>query len=533
MDGHNNGLETAASSNGREGSHPPRPSRVRAYFQSLTNTVHDLLRHFRRNEHRNVDIDGDNLNRFLTALLADPPSLNQAIQSSKPEFLTTQIDAEYTEDQYGADKPPDASDGNNKHYRKAPFQFIDKDWGLGWTDGRSGQPLRLDRPTLEAGARLELKERVQEIGQLIAVKVTRFAALKDLLDRREEHLKTTQDFYEKLSRKRNANYLEFSRPLGYLYLVFGILLFLADVPLSLKLVASGFQVPVEAELPEGVAAIGSTTKLLIDHLLIYPRYVIGLFWESLALAGGIAFVGIIVKYYVDLIVLRDKDVERPRLLATVVLTVILFGFIGTVFLLGNFRAEQQMQADRRQIDNTVRDENQKNQAFNENNPTAQPRRVFSETEIVDEVNRRYGTQSSMKSAWLIQTFIALTILLPVVGGVCFSASGARFRNAKQYWLAFLDYKKAENERDRLVLQIAKEQGDVTQLTQRLQELKSDPDYLTAIVDFKLGVYQHGYARGRTIPETVESGASLYERCESAISKLLSRKAQEKVYGIPK
>src|SRR5712664_4086138 len=34
---------------------------------------------------------------------------------------------------------PDPSDGNNKKYRKPPYEYVDTDWHLGWTDGRCGQ----------------------------------------------------------------------------------------------------------------------------------------------------------------------------------------------------------------------------------------------------------------------------------------------------------------------------------------------------------------------------------------------------------
>src|SRR5829696_4534251 len=221
---HNNGFENAARSNGSGAVSASQPNKVKTYLRRWATFLFNLLRHLRRNEHRHVDIDGDDLNRVLTAMMEDGHHITQA---------DLNIRAEYPDDtDSDVDKPPSPSDGNDKKYKKAPFHFVNTEWGLGWTDGRSGQPLKLSRTTLEAAAQLELKERVHAIKQLIALKLTRFTALQELLAKRDARLKTKEETYEELLKKRNGNYLEFSRPLGYLYLVFAILLFLADVPLS-------------------------------------------------------------------------------------------------------------------------------------------------------------------------------------------------------------------------------------------------------------------------------------------------------------
>ncbi|MDX6612509.1 MAG: hypothetical protein QOD75_1695 [Blastocatellia bacterium] len=516
----NNGSGSTIGSRNEENGRVREPTREnfnriqRAYAK-----VAEIIRRLQRNEHRRFDIDGDQLKELLAELAKTE---NEATDTGK-KFIRP----EYPENPQDRTDYPDPSDGNNRNYRKPPYAYIDEEWHLGWTDGRVGQPPRLNKDIVEARVRTEAAEALLSTQAKMASKETTIAGLSDLLDKRKVRLESKEDFYNKLSDKRNRNYLEFSRSLGYLYLFFAILLFLADIPLSLKLVASGFQVPVEADLPAGVAPIGSSTKLLIDHLLFHPWVVLGNFWESLALAAGIAFVGIIVKYYVDLIVLRDAETPGPKKLAIVVLTVILFGFVTTIFFLGNFRAEQQSQAVRRQVETNLRNENEANKIFNSGNPNAL-RKIFRENEITEEVTKRFNdTQALSGSKWLIQTFIALTLLLPIVGGVCFSASGSKLRNAKQYWFALLDYKKLEIECDKLSLSLKKEEGDLQGLRENLKQILGDPDRLKSRAELKLGLYLHGYARGQTVPETLEEGASLYERCEKTVTKLLAKKSRER------
>lgn len=41
------------------------------------------------------------------------------------------------------------------------------------------------------------------------------------------------------------------------------------------------------------------------------------------------------------------------------------------------------------------------------------------------------------------------------------------------------------------------------------------------------LYMHGYERGRNVPETAGAGASLYDRCEKAVNKLLAGKPRTK------
>ena len=485
--------------------------------RSVLERVFDWLR---RNGYRSSHREDQHFREMLD-------ELSNSENGAKGYDIDPFIQPEYPQVPDERKNSPDPSDGNNKKYRKPPYEYLDTDWHLGWTDGRCGQSQTVNSEIIKARVQVEAEQELHGVQSEIAAKETRIAGLNDLLERRKPRLRKQEDLHDRLSEKRNKNFLEFSRPLGYVYLLFAILLFLADIPLSLKLVASGFQVPVEADLPPDVSRIGSSPKLLIDHLLFHPWYVFGMFWESMALAAGIAFLGIIVKYYVDLIVLRDSETKRPGWLPISVLTLILFGFGATTFFLGNFRAEQQSQAVRREIETNLRKENSENLTFNQRYPNAS-RVVFQENDIDGEVTKRFNQKQALTgSKWLTQTFIALTLLLPVVGGVCFSASGIRLRNAKQCRLAFSDYKKIEAECDMLSLRSKKEEGELQGLRDKLKIIEKDPDRLKSREALKLSLYLHGYARGRTVPETLEEGASLYDRCEKTVIKLLAQKSREK------
>jgi hypothetical protein len=441
------------------------------------------------------------------------------------------IRAEYEPLKTGEIPAVDPSDANNKKYRKPPFEYTTEEWHLGWTDGRCGELADLNGKIPEGDVRRELEVELKTTEEKIAECGTGIPAFEQLVERKRIRFNRAEELFNDLTTRRNANYIDFSKPLGYLYFIFAVCLFAADIPLSLKLVASGFQVPVEADMPSDVPKIGSASKLLIDHLLFHPWYVIGTFWEPMTLAAGIALVGIIVKYYLDVVILPRRGAERPHWIVIIVLTIILFGFVGTLYSLGHFRAEQQQQAVRREIEDKLRAEDLENRTFNQSRPNT-PRPVYDEHAIAQEVENRYKAKAGVTaSQYLIQTFIALTLLLPIIGGVCFSASGAKLRNANQYKVAKSEYAECESEFDRASLLLQKENGRLKGLetlkARTIRALETDSEVAWR-VSLKRDLYSHGYARGQLAAETLEEGATLYARCEKVVEKLLAKRARNKV-----
>ena len=156
------------------------------------------------------------------------------------------IHSEYEPLKPGQVPDVDPSDANNKKYRKPPYEYTAGEWHLGWTDGRCGEAASLNNEIAEGEVRRELEIELKSTETRIAECETRIPVLEQLVEGKRGRFERAEKHFDELSTRRNDNYMEFSRLLGYLYFGFAICLFAADIPLSLKLVASGFRVPVEA-----------------------------------------------------------------------------------------------------------------------------------------------------------------------------------------------------------------------------------------------------------------------------------------------
>jgi hypothetical protein len=400
----------------------------------------------------------------------------------------------------------DLSDNSNRKFHKPPTEYDDYVWHLGWTDGRYGQPRDNNEALLRAQAKLRWQREVAAMDAEVAAARARAGRLKDSLDRVRQGYEQLRDIYLAAVRERSENPQAFSMSLWLIYSLVALLLFAADLPLSLKLVAMGY----------GVTTEDPDSGRTVDNLLTDPRFVITHFWEAMLLALGIALAGVFVKYFIDSVVYGDERPARPRTFYAVVM-VVLVGFLVTTVLLGVFRADQQRNKQVQSLTNQVKELEQQQQR----RPSPQLADAINDTRT-----RIKGLEDESALSVRTVSFIALTLLFPVVGGICFSVGWRKLVKSYHHRKLGKEYRQVDEQYDRALLAHGEAEGAREALEQKLARAVQEYATGDAYAEARVSLYRHGYMRGRNVPETIDAGESLYNRCENSVAKLLAKKMRD-------
>jgi hypothetical protein len=365
-------------------------------------------------------------------------------------------------------------------------------WTLGWYDGHGGLPQHELRPAIEAEGRILLERLTHEQALVVARQTAVSRQSEESSANLKRRLTSITEELEQLEARRSEKSQAFSLPIGLVFVFVATLLFLADIPLSLRLVARGFDLKTESG------------ALNVDMLLIQPVTIFVLFWEPILLALGIAFSGLFVKFFYDEVLpqwtKQLEHVERYAMLGMFIL------FLATIICLGWFRAEIQRELT-----------------------TDSARRIQQQMGVTTEMSTQVPAQSSPTepvSGGLLAkaTFILLTLTFPLTGAVCFSAGMKQISN---YW-------RLRSLR-RLVERISLESEKAIGRWHEAQAmLKSDEEWLAflradksreAVSDLRQALYAHGYQRGKGATEPLFDEKGLYGQAASVAKWNLVEKAR--------
>jgi hypothetical protein len=378
---------------------------------------------------------------------------------------------------FESDRAVAPSDGNDRGFPRDAAKYREEFWELGWTDGRLGKPLAEALAAVEWRAEVERNEQLSELRAELATAKSKTETITTRLGSSPDLLKKLRGDHDKLKVQRLEKVSKSSLPLGIIYTLVGFSLFVADLPLSLTLVARALRIPLR---------VGATS---VHQLFQNPFGVIfGATWEAMFLAIGIAFSGVFVKFYLDEFTFMaegesnsDEASAPPSRKAPFLMKVILGLFISTTILLGVFRA------------------------YGMGNPS-----------------NDFGFY--LESL----TFIALTLMFPVIGGVCFSAGWNRLEKAKQYYLMQRSISRLETKCEQLQNELVIAEADVTRLEESLKQVEEESSS-NAIKQFKLSLYKHGYLRGYTLPETLHTEDRLFLKAKRITEKFLARDLRSRLW----
>ena len=137
------------------------------------------------------------------------------------------------------------SDGSNGEFARWPYGYGEPLWGLGWTDGRLGEPREKHENVIRGWCKLRGLQEIELKEERIARVKGELNSLKEKSDRTDDQLTEATNQFKQISAEQSLRYSEFSYVVAGIYLFVSFMLFLSDVPLTLKLVAKGFDLKTE------------------------------------------------------------------------------------------------------------------------------------------------------------------------------------------------------------------------------------------------------------------------------------------------
>ncbi len=345
-----------------------------------------------------------------------------------------------------------------------PVTFDDPEWWRGWTIGRLG----LLPEDVKAIFTLQAERRREEHVVALEAELNKAEAEATIARGRHERAANAatkvEDAFSAVEKDRLNNPTAYSWPLGVFYCIVALILWIADLPLSL-LAADGLGIRTDYRALEDLATIRDRWTTM---------------WEPLAFAIGIAALALFFKFVADFF-FKPNYLSRPwvRLVATVLLMAVLLIVGGNLFLLARLRTGVR----------ALQDMNLQAADGTASSAELQQQRK----KMQDEANL---------------SFVLLTLTLPLIGGVCASAGWSRLQNARRY--TALDRER------RILREVADQAAQSDSRTaaefkkfQRAVAGAEQSSTQAATAAFTL--YMDGYRQGFAVPETIHSGRQMHER----------------------
>ncbi|HVI76856.1 MAG TPA: hypothetical protein VM715_01585, partial [Candidatus Acidoferrum sp.] len=346
-----------------------------------------------------------------------------------------------------------ASDGSNGEHR-APERYANELWLLGWTDGRLGKSHQFQEAVVTAHTALLREQLRRQANHSYVSAEARHSTAETLAGLRSQEWETVQRDFDELTAAQRENPSMFSKQVGFVFLLFGLLVFIADMPFAF-IAAGAVKIATQATVPGSNGATVSVTNL--DQLFRYA----GLLWQPIAFALGLAGLTVMFKVFADAVQKWQRE-PNPWLktLAWLFLGVAFLSVISTFILVGIVRGQ---------------------------------------------------TVAGIVSPYSIALFTLLGIIFPFVAGFCFSIAKATIQNAARFrslqevrsdlWAKYIAARENLERAKAAVTQAIAEQEVVD---------------TTIFQNIATAVYLHGYARGRCAPETLYDSEGLYDRARRQI-----------------
>ncbi len=408
-------------------------------------------------------------------------ALRRVISWLQPSKSTVQPEAQTAfRFQSVADQTMDGESTIEQNSRRLISEKERSFWEMGNHDGQLGLSKEKATPQARLSAELVTLEIVAEfVGQVnkhkvdLEIRENAFALHKTEHDKVHHYLAGLKEAYQKDPRK-------FSLFLGLVYLFFAVFLILADIPLALQLTLEGFNLEESGSIS--------------DSLFFYPLLIFAMNWEVFLLSIGIAFCTIYIKIYWDEYMAcpmehkvtqfkdlykieagEEKQVKQVARRRFWVKTLVLGFTLLTILILGVFRYQTKMV-------------------------------------VLEEELPTMG----------LYLFIAITLLFPIIGGICASLGLNHFGNYRDLRQAQKMARDAES-----MLEAASRRRQVACSALAKWISKFDATNADSFVgNLRLlfaSQYERGYQCGWLTPASVTSNSdSLHEMSRMARSKLVAR-----------
>lgn len=370
---------------------------------------------------------------------------------------------------------PAKSDGSDgKHLN--PEGHTNSEWRMGWTDGRGAQSTDAYLRVLHARSGFEQLERSEELRRAAVDAEAKMRIARARLDELNVDVEHCESEFDERSRERRQNLSAYAGGLGWFYIVTGVFLLAADVPLSL-LVSRALGLKGGDE--DGGLSIRNLADVVANPVA---------FWEPISVAIGLAALGIVFKMAADYFNHahdRAKGTLR-RGLGVAVFAVVIVLLIVTFVYVGRIRGM---------------------------------------THAVDLKT----SPPDMVAAWRSQipptgmvVFTLMALSFAVAGAVCFSTGANRTMNARRFRMLGRERGRLRERRQAALTDFEMFKAKAEALR---AQLSTAVDASALTVELRTSLYLHGYARGLAVPDTALDAASLFERARKYRDRLIATAVQ--------
>jgi hypothetical protein len=340
---------------------------------------------------------------------------------------------------------------------------------------------------------------------------------KKIMDDEEKRYRDTQEHLDEMTHLYHKQPRSFSSLLFVIYFSIAIFLIIADVPLAKTLTEKGFDLEVGSMgswlLTLGIAFCAVYIKIYYDDYVATP---IGYFISQFKKIPGIIGGRVKKKGDDDTFVVGhtdDKDELEKRAKREVRLarreywlkfgikTIVLIFTLSTIWILGEFRYQN--------ISNPERD-------------------IIMEyvNWVVTRMGKDPFTTTEHAFDITLLAFRMITLIFPIIGGVCLSLALTnlqnirRFRKAKkdfdEYQGEFLEALKNYNE-------ASKKYQDYKGISDRWHDKDKDDEHTEYFTDVFKSYHKLGYDNGLAEPDFFDRKADLYIQVEKMRRKLVARR----------
>lgn len=387
--------------------------------------------------------------------------------------------------------------------RKSVFAFMRGSWKLGFDDGKLGQK-QMPRSFFGTQA---LQIQNQFLFFLKGKQVPLTTTLKERTERMnnaQESLKLAEEYRDDVMKRRQLYSRSFSRGLGWFYVIIGVLLIFADIPLALMATQFGFGIDY-ASITEhevnNLFTLGERCNDAGENIVSHLLMVFAANWQVFLLTIGVAMCTIYIKIFYDDFMgfPADKAVRQFKVLSfnkhmgefsddefkeikkkynirLIAKGAILLLTLATIITMGFFRAK-------------------------------------------DGHNPALPEELRQSSALATTVFILIAILFPVVAGICFSIGMGNFHNLKEENYAEQHYKLRQDEF--LKQQTAQTASATENETYEQFIQQCDDRFYKRYKKFFYNCYLHGYQRGVVSPD---KDLDMFERAQRFRDRLIATKS---------
>ncbi|PYQ29618.1 MAG: hypothetical protein DMF56_11685 [Acidobacteria bacterium] len=354
-----------------------------------------------------------------------------------------------------------------------PMTYGEVEYRRGWTDGRLGVRVPHTYEVYQFRARRWCDEHRLAIEQ----KVERARAERNFAQARaqraEGEVSRIYVHFVDVDTERLGSPSSYSVLLGIVYCFVALLLWIADLPLSL-LAADGL------DIRTNYAQIADLTSLFQGWKSM---------WEPLAFSIGIAVLGLFFKFVADFFF---KPKLQRHVWMRVLSTILLIGLITLV--IWNLYSLAQLRTGIKSLHE------------------AQRAAAASGTPL----NVTALTEKMQKEA--ARSFILLTLTLPIIGGICASVGWSRIESVVRYRTLKSTWEKSQMAADELNHESLAADANLRSLENDAKAARQVPaEDVAAAAEY---LYEQGFTRGRLVPETIHNGRRLHERAQFAVKRLL-------------